>query len=89
MKRVLSLLFLALLVSLGSMVWLKWHRMKHFEQSLNEKNRLLKQENRGLLSEINHFKDTGFIEHYIREELGYLKNGELTYELRGNFEGSP
>jgi cell division protein FtsB len=82
MKRfVFFILFLSLLVSFGNEGWFKLYRLKQFERMLQKKNELLVQNNAALLKEIRNLKDPRYLEHYIREELGYLKDDEVLYEF--------
>lgn len=82
MKRlVIFILFLALLAFFGNEGWLKFYKLKSVENGLREENRLLAEHNMTLLTEIDDLKDPKYLEHYIREELGYVKAGEVLYEL--------
>jgi cell division protein FtsB len=83
MKRlVFFILFLSLLVSFGNEGWVRLYHLKQFGKSLEEKNGALAKNNRALFREIQDLKDSRYLEHYIREELGYLKENEVSYEFR-------
>lgn len=81
MKR---LFFLVLVLSVcaffGNEGWFKLYRLKKVEHSLEEENRNLKGENGVLLREIRDLKDTRYVEHYIRDVLGFIREDEISYE---------
>lgn len=80
-RKLFFLLFLAGLASLEGFGWMKWYHLKRVENVLQAQNVSLKKNNVTLRNEIGHFKDVKYLEHYIREELGYLKGNEVTFEL--------
>jgi cell division protein FtsB len=51
-------------------------------EALQERNRVLASQNEALLREINALrKDPAALERAVREELGYVKPGELVFHL--------
>ncbi len=82
MKRVLFfILFLSLLVSFGNQGWVKWYKLRQFERNLENEIRFLSESNLTLQKEIADLKDPQYLEGYIREELGYVRDNELLYEI--------
>ncbi len=60
----------------------RYLRLRQDVEALQERNRSLAQQNEGLLREINALrKDPAALERAAREELGYVKPGELVFHL--------
>jgi cell division protein FtsB len=82
MKRIIFyILFLGLLVSFGNEGWFKFLKLKKFEQSLQDQNQLLAEQNVVLTKSIEDLKDPKYLEHYIRQELGFVRGDEILYEF--------
>ncbi len=88
MKKVLFFgLFLLLLASFGNEGWVKWYQLRSYEKSLQGQNQKIHQDNLRLLQEIKALKDSKYLEHYIREDLGYVRGDEISYEITASFNG--
>jgi cell division protein FtsB len=60
----------------------RYLKLRQDVESLQERNRALAQQNEALLREINALrKDPAALERAAREELGYIKPGELVFHL--------
>ena len=60
----------------------RYLRLRQDVETLQERNRSLAQQNESLLREINALrKDPAALERAAREELGYVKPGELVFHL--------
>jgi cell division protein FtsB len=60
----------------------RYLKLRQDVESLQERNRSLAQQNEALLREINALrKDPVALERAAREELGYIKPGELVFHL--------
>ena len=60
----------------------RYLKLRQDVESLQERNRSLAQQNETLLREINALrKDPAALERAAREELGYVKPGELVFHL--------
>lgn len=60
----------------------RYLKLRQDVEALQERNRTLAQQNEGLLREINALrKDPAALERAAREELGYVKPGELVFHL--------
>jgi cell division protein FtsB len=60
----------------------RYLRLRQDVEALQERNRALAQQNESLLREINALrKDPAALERAAREELGYVKPGELVFHL--------
>jgi cell division protein FtsB len=60
----------------------RYLRLRQDVEALQERNRGLAQQNESLLREINALrKDPAALERAAREELGYVKPGELVFHL--------
>jgi len=60
----------------------RYLKLRQDVEALQERNRSLAQQNEGLLREINALrKEPAALERAAREELGYIKPGELVFHL--------
>ena len=60
----------------------RYLKLRQDVEALQERNRSLAQQNEGLLREINALrKEPAALERAAREELGYIKPGELVFNL--------
>ena len=60
----------------------RYLRLRQDVEALQERNRVIAQQNESLLREINALrKDPAALERAAREELGYVKPGELVFHL--------
>jgi cell division protein FtsB len=60
----------------------RYLKLRQDVEALQERNRSLAQQNEGLLREINALrKEPAALERAAREELGYVKPGELVFHL--------
>jgi cell division protein FtsB len=60
----------------------RYLKLRQDVEALQERNRALAQQNEALLREINALrKDPAALERAAREELGYVKPGELVFHL--------
>ncbi len=81
MKRIVFfILFLSLLAFFENKGWFRLYHLKKIEASLQEENRQLKESNLSLRQEILNLKDRKYVEHYIRDVLGFIRVNELSYE---------
>lgn len=84
MKRLLFfILFLSLLVSFGNEGWVKLYKLKQFERSLEEENRSLTEASAALHQEIKNLNEADYLNHFIRSEIGFVRENELIYEFVG------
>lgn len=60
----------------------RYLRLQRDVQSLQERNRVVEELNRGLLAEVEALKrDPRALERAVREELGYVKPGEIVVNV--------
>lgn len=60
----------------------RYLRLRQDVESIQERNRVLTEQNDALLREINALRnDPAALERSAREELGYVKPGELVFHL--------
>lgn len=60
----------------------RYLKLRQDVESLQERNRVLAEQNEALMREINALrKDPAALERAAREELGYVKPGELVFHL--------
>ena len=60
----------------------RYLRLRQDVESIQERNRALSEQNAALLREINALRnDPAALERAAREELGYIKPGELVFHL--------
>ncbi len=82
MKRLLFFIaVLSLLVSFGNEGWVKLYRLRRVEAGLEEQNRLVAMQNDKIRHEIGSLKDPKYLDRFIRNELGYSRQGEMLYEF--------
>lgn len=82
MKRLLFFIaVLSLLVSFGNEGWVRLYQLRRVEASLEEQNRLVALQNDEIRREIEDLKDPKYLERFIRNELGYSREGETLYEF--------
>jgi len=74
---------MSLLVSFGNAGWFQLYRLRQVTKSLQQENDKIFQNNRELQFEISNLKEAKYLEHYIREELGYVKEDEILYDFGG------
>ncbi len=90
MKQLFSFIaLLSLLAFFGNQGGLKLYRLKKVEKRLTEKNHLLFEENVSLRKEMLALKDKKYIEHLIREDLGFVKENETIYDVSDENFQSP
>lgn len=80
-RGLILILFLAAIASFGNEGWVKWYKLKNYKRSLIDENRLLAEHNLTLIQEINDLKDPQFLERYIRQEWGLVRENELLFEF--------
>lgn len=81
MKKILIfVLVMSVLLSFGKEGWLRFYRLRLFENSLQEKNRLLQESNLVLMKEITDLKDPKYVVHYIRDTMGFVTDDEIIFE---------
>ncbi|GEM_PF-2620820 len=73
---------MGILATFGNEGWVKFYRLRKFEQSLVEKNGKIAQSSFSLRQEIEDLKDTHLVERYIRNVLGFVRDDEIIYEIR-------
>ena len=82
MKRIFFfILFLGVLASFGNEGWVKLYKLRQHEASLEGENRLMAQRNLELQFEIENLKESKYLDHYIRRELGFIRDHEIIYEF--------
>jgi cell division protein FtsB len=60
----------------------RYLRLRQDVEALEERNQLLSEQNDALLREINALRnDPGALERAAREELGYVRPGEIVFHL--------
>ena len=86
-QPLLLILFLGLLIAFatfgafGNDGWVKLLRLRRYNASLETQNASLIQNNSRLKKQIADLKNPKYLEHCIRDELGYLKEGEILFEM--------
>ena len=82
MKRLLLfILVLGLLICFGNEGWVRLYKLRAAEASLEAQNRLLTLQNEKSRHEVEDLKDPKYIDHFIRNEMGYVREGEIAYEF--------
>jgi len=82
LKRVLTFIaFLSLLASFGNEGWVKLYKLRQFERMMETENRTIAQNNTDLQLEIENLSDPRYLEHYIRQQIGFIRENELIYEF--------
>lgn len=75
-------LFLALISVADARGFRRYLRLQQDVQSLQERNRALEEQNAMLLREVDALrKDPAALERAAREELGFIKPGEIVFSL--------
>lgn len=81
MKHLLFfILFLSFLVSFGNQGWLKWYRLNRYGEVIERENQNLLVANNALRKEIEGLRDARYVEHYIRDELGFIRENEILFQ---------
>lgn len=81
MKQILFfILFLTLLASFGNQGWIRLYRLTQFEKSLERENAGLAEDNNNLKREIRDLQDPLYVERYIRQELGFVRENEILFQ---------
>ena len=74
--------FLTLVSAADAKGFRRYLRLRQHVDSIQERNRALSEQNEALLREINALRnDPVALERAAREELGYVKPGELVFHL--------
>jgi cell division protein FtsB len=82
MKRLFFfILLLSLLASFGNEGWVKFYKMRQAVASLESQNRAVAAENEKIRREIENLKDPKYLDHFIRNEIGFVREGESLYEF--------
>ncbi|MBI2981405.1 MAG: septum formation initiator family protein [Deltaproteobacteria bacterium] len=63
--------------------------MKEAARKIENENRLLQEENHAMIDEIAQLKDSDYLERLIREQWGYIKEGETLLEMPQPTPDSP
>lgn len=80
-RLILFMLALILLTVAGEQgAWRLFHLKKRARQ-LEQANQSLMVENTALVGEIQHLKEPDYLERLIREERGYIRDGENLIEI--------
>lgn len=72
---------LSLLVAFGNEGWVKFYKLRQVAASLEDQNRLIYLQNERIRTEIANLQDSKYLERFIRNELGYTREGEFLYEF--------
>ncbi|HSA58694.1 MAG TPA: septum formation initiator family protein [bacterium] len=82
MKRLLFFIaVLSLLVSFGNEGWVRLYQLRRVGASIEEQNRLVALQNDKIRHEIEDLRDPKYLERFIRNEMGYAREGETLYEF--------
>lgn len=82
MKKLASFIFfLALLVGFGNQGWVKLYKLRQVGKVLEAKNHAIAENNLKLHQEIENLQNAKYLDHYIRKELGFVKDNEMIYEF--------
>ena len=80
-KTVIFIGILSLCVLFGPEGWYRWYRLHTFENKLDSKNRQILSQNRELIQEIQDLKSPRYLQYYLHDQLGYVKEDEVIFEL--------
>jgi cell division protein FtsB len=81
-KRLLFFIaVLSLLVSFGNEGWVRLYQLRRVGASLEEQNHLIALQNDKIRLEIEDLQDPKYLERFIRNEMGYAREGETLYEF--------
>jgi cell division protein FtsB len=81
-KRLLFFIaVLSLLVSFGNEGWVKLYQLRRIGASLEEQNHLVALQNEKIRREIDLLNDPKYLDRFIRNEMGYAREGETLYEF--------
>ena len=82
MKRILTfVVFLSALASFGNEGWVKLYKLRQIEGTMEEENLTLAANNEDLRREIQRLQNPKYLEHYIRRQIGFIRDNELIYEF--------
>ena len=82
MKRLFFFIaLLSLLVVFGNQGWVKLYKLRQAEASLEAQNRQIAANNDKIRREIDNLSDPKYLDHFIRNELGYSRPNETLYEF--------
>ncbi len=82
-KLLLTLALLATITLIGDRGLVNLLKLKGRASSLRHEISALSDENRRLAEEIERLKEPEYLERLIREERGYIKEGEILLEIPG------
>lgn len=83
-KLILLGLFLFALTAFGERGLYRLYHLNKVTRQIEEENNLLRKENESLRVEMNQLQESDYLERLIREQWGYLKEGERLLEIPGN-----
>ncbi|MBI2082792.1 MAG: septum formation initiator family protein [Deltaproteobacteria bacterium] len=83
-KLVLLACFLIALTVIGERGAYRLYQLKKIAQKMKNENHLLQKENESLIKEIENLQEADYLERLIREQWGYLREGETLLEIPGN-----
>ncbi len=83
MKRKLALLtlFIFSLTLFGDQGLIRLYRLKKMARQIDRENSALLRQNNELVGEIARLKEPDYLEHLIRQEKGYIREGEQLVEI--------
>lgn len=82
MKRLFFFVgLLSLLVAFGNQGWVKLYKLRQAEAAIETQNRQIASENEKIRLEIDNLSDPKYLDHFIRNELGYSRANETLYEF--------
>lgn len=80
-KLILLTLFLASLTLFGDQGALRLWELMKISHTLEKQNRNLERQSRELTDQIGRLKEPEYLERLIREERGYIEEGETIVEI--------
>ena len=75
---------LGLVIGFGNQGWIKLYNLRQAEKELLRQNQLLADKNQLLRLETDRLQDPNYLRHYIRQEIGFLRDDEIVFELVEN-----
>lgn len=82
MKRLFFFVaLLSLLVAFGNQGWVKLYKLRQAEAAIESQNLQIAADNEKIRREIDDLSDPKYLDHFIRNELGYSRPSETLYEF--------
>jgi cell division protein FtsB len=77
--------FLSLLVAFGNQGWVKLYKLRQAEAAMEVQSRRMAADNEKIRREIEDLNDPKYLDHLIRNDMGFARDGESLFEfVEGN-----